>query len=37
MVHGNPAEEEVGDLSGPEALVPAGGKNLGTENMWQEF
>ena len=37
MVHGTPAEEEVGDLSGPEALVPARGNNLETENMLQEF
>ena len=37
MVHGTPAEEEEGDLSGPEALVPAGGNNLETENMLQEF
>ena len=33
MVHGTPAEEEVGDLGGPEMLVLAEGKNLGTENM----
>jgi len=37
MVHGTPAEEEVGDLGGPEMLVPAEDKNLGTENMLQEF
>jgi len=37
MVHGTPAEEEVGKLDGPEALVPARGNNLETENMLQEF
>ena len=37
MVHGTPAEEKVGDLSGPEALVPAGGNNVETEDMLQEF
>ena len=37
MVHGTPAEEEVGDIGGPEALVPTGGENLGTENILQEL
>ena len=37
MVHGTPAEEEVGNLDGFEALVPARGNNLETENMLQEF
>jgi len=37
MVHGTPAEEEVGDIGGPEALAPAGGNNLGTENMLHEL